>query len=362
MSSQAQAVPEDPLAELITTYNELNGAFIKELDEEPSPLEFMRYVARNTPFVVRGAASSWQSNETWDREYLLRMFRDQTVNVAMTPFGNADAPTEHEGNVVFAKPHEEDQDFEEFLNYVINQEKSKDSASEVRYAQTQNDNLRNEYLPLFTHVPPSIPFARIALDRDPDAINLWIGASRSVTALHKDNYENIYVQVRGRKHFVLLPPCCHPCVNETALAPATYSRRRRWGEGEEDAGELVLNLDRAKGSEAEVEDGKGEEETTRPDPIPFATWDPDQPQVNATPYSHLAEPVRVTLEPGDMLYLPAMWYHKVSQSCPEDEEGFVLAVNYWYDMEFSGPLYPLSAFVKNVSLQTAPAVSQGKRT
>lgn len=50
---------------------------------------------------------------------------------------NADAPTDHEGNVVFAKPHEEDQDFEEFLNYVINQEKSKDTASEVRYAQTR---------------------------------------------------------------------------------------------------------------------------------------------------------------------------------------------------------------------------------
>ncbi|KXH28122.1 phospholipase A2 [Colletotrichum simmondsii] len=361
MNSRDQAVPEDdPLAELITTYNELNGAFIEELDEEPSPLEFMRYVARNTPFVVRGAASSWQSNKTWDKEYLLGIFKDQTVNVAVTPFGNADAPTDHEGNVVFAKPHEEDQDFEEFLNYVINQEKSKDTASEVRYAQTQNDNLRNEYLPLFTHVPPSIPFARIALDRDPDAINLWIGASRSVTALHKDNYENIYVQVRGRKHFVLLPPCCHPCVNETALAPATYSRRR----GKD--GELVLNMDRAEGSEgSEAERGEeegDEEETATSNTVPFATWDPDQPQVNATPYSHLAEPVRVTLEPGDMLYLPAMWYHKVSQSCPEDGEGFVLAVNYWYDMEFSGPLYPLSAFVRNVSLKTAPATSQGKTT
>ncbi|OHE95910.1 phospholipase A2 [Colletotrichum orchidophilum] len=349
MSSQGQKVSEDPLAELITTYGELNGAFIEELDEEPSPLEFMRYVARNTPFVVRGAASSWQSNKTWDKEYLLRMFKDQTVNVAVTPFGNADAPTDHEGNVVFAKPHEEDQVFEEFLSHVVNQEKTNNSTSEVRYAQTQNDNLRNEYLPLFAHVPPSIPFARIALDRDPDAINLWIGASRSVTALHKDNYENIYVQVRGQKHFALLPPCCYPCVNEAALAPATYSRR-------EEDGELVLNLDRAEDDDGGVE-WRGGETTPTPDTIPFATWDPDQPQVNATPYSHLAEPVRVTLEPGDMLYLPAMWYHKVSQSCPEGGEGFVLAVNYWYDMEFSGPLYPLSTFVRNVSLQTAPATS-----
>ncbi|KAF0331536.1 phospholipase a2 [Colletotrichum asianum] len=341
MDSETPAPPADPLSELITTFNELNGAFIDELDEEPSPLEFMRYVARNTPFVVRGAASSWRSNKTWDKEFLLDVFKDQTVNVAVTPFGNADAPTSHDEEVVFAKPHEEHQDFEQFFNYVIDQERSKDNTSEVRYAQTQNDNLRNEYLPLFSHVPPSVPFARIALDRDPDAINLWIGNARSVTALHKDNYENIYVQVRGRKHFILLPPLCHPCVNEQSLTPATYHRQRK----ESSADDLILELDRDDDNDA------GGEEAKMADKVPFATWDPDFPQVNATPYSHLAEPVRVTLEPGDMLYLPAMWYHKVSQSCPEDGEGFVLAVNYWYDMEFSGPLYPFSSFVRNISLQ-----------
>ncbi|OLN84445.1 JmjC domain-containing protein 7 [Colletotrichum chlorophyti] len=342
MTWEPSTSPDDPLAELITTYYELNGAFIDELKEEPSPLEFMRYVARNTPFVVRHAASSWKSNKSWDKEFLLGIFKDQTVNVAVTPFGNADAPTEtNDGEVVFAKPYEEDQDFERFLNYVITQEKTKDTTSEVRYAQTQNDNLRNEYLPLFAHVPPSIPFARIALDREPDAINLWIGNSRSVTALHKDNYENIYVQVRGRKHFVLLPPIAHPCVNERRLTPATYSRR--------DDG-LLLELDTREGQGGNDED---DAEIT----VPFATWDPDHPDSNATPYSRLAEPVRVTLEPGDMLYLPAMWYHKVSQSCPENGEGFVLAVNYWYDMEFSGPLYPLSAFVRNVSLRTPSSTS-----
>ncbi|KAL0944065.1 phospholipase a2 [Colletotrichum truncatum] len=341
MNSETSPCLGDPMTELITTYSELNVAFVDELDEEPSPLEFMRYVARNTPFVVRGAASSWKSNKTWDKEFLLNSFRGQTVNVAVTPFGNADAPTQHgDGNVVFAKPHEEDENFEEFLNYVIDQERSKDTTSEVRYAQTQNDNLRNEYLPLFTDVPSSIPFARIALDRDPDAINLWIGNSRSVTALHKDNYENIYVQVRGRKHFVLLPPLCHPCVNEQMLTSATYRRR-------DGARDLVLELDQKENNDG----GSEKNDTSRAqDQVPFATWDPDLPGFNATSYSRLAEPVRVTLEPGDMLYLPAMWYHKVSQSCPEDGEGFVLAVNYWYDMDFSGPLYPLSSFVRNVSL------------
>lgn len=144
----------------------------------------------------------------------------------------------------------------------------------------ENDNLRDEYVTLFSDVQKDIPFARIALDKSPDAVNLWIGNSKSVTAMHKDNYENIYVQVLGRKHFVLLPSLCHPCVNEQPLRPATYKRG-------DDGLQLVMDSD----DEA----------------VPFAIWDPEKPEQNATRFSHLAKPLRVTLNPGDMLYLPAMW-------------------------------------------------------
>lgn len=138
--------PGDAIAELLTTYNELNSSRIEELAEEPSPLEFMRYVARNMPFVVRRGARDWTATRTWDAAYLRSTLAGHRVNVAVTPFGNADAPTpDGEGRVVFAKPHEEDQEFGEFLDYVIRQEKggSLDSGrgpwegDEVRYAQTR---------------------------------------------------------------------------------------------------------------------------------------------------------------------------------------------------------------------------------
>ncbi|KAH6892009.1 putative pla2g4b [Thelonectria olida] len=327
------------LVNLISTYNELNSHVVEELTDEPSPLEFMRYVARNTPFVIRGGALSWKACQEWNSAYLLRALKDQSVNVAVTPFGNADAPTPHSGSesLVFAKPHYEDQPFGEFLEYVVRHETDPDFPlhAEVRYAQTQNDNLRDEYITLFSDVQRDIPFARIALDKAPDAVNLWIGNSKSVTALHKDNYENIYVQVLGRKHFVLFPSLCHPFVNEQPLLPATYTRTK---DG------LALQMD-----------ANGEA-------VPFATWDPDNLTENATEFSHLAQPVRVTLNPGDMLYLPAMWYHKVSQSCAEEDEGFVLAVNYWYDMEFTGPLFPMSGFVRNVSLGNSTQEAQSSDT
>ncbi|OIW29810.1 phospholipase A2 [Coniochaeta ligniaria NRRL 30616] len=317
----------DPITELINTYNDLNSCVIEVLDEEPSPLEFMRYVARNTPFVVRGAAADWKASQKWHAAHLRDALRHISVNVAVTPAGNADSPTTREdGSIVFAKPWQEDQPFPDFLDYVMRQETDPESLapdSEVRYAQTQDDNLRNEYLSLADDVPRDIPFARIALQKDPDATNLWIGNSRSVTALHKDNYENIYAQILGRKHFVLLPPVCHPCVNERRLTPATYVR---------DDGGAGLELKEDDGGQAET--------------VPFATWDPDFPERNATAYSSLAKPITVTLDPGDFLYLPAMWYHKVSQT--SSDEGICVAVNYWYDMEFSGPLYCLDTLVRSV--------------
>lgn len=93
--------------------------------------------------------------------------------------------------------------------------------------------------------------------------------------------ENIYVQVKGQKHFTLLPPLCQPCVNECPVLPATYHRLS------DDS--LAIQLD-------------GDEER-----VPLATWDPDKPELGGTAFSHLAKPLRVTLRPGDMLYLPALW-------------------------------------------------------
>lgn len=168
----------------------------------------------------------------------------------------------------------------------------------------ENDNLRNEYELLFSDVPKSIPFARIALQKDPEAINFWLGNAQSTTALHKDPYENIYVQVLGQKHFVLLPPIDAACVNEQFLPAATYTPI----EGSEHL-ELEARLDNP------------------PATVPFAVWDPDSPGVRSTSFSHLSGPLRVTLDPGDMLYLPALWFHKVSQSC--SDEGICCAVNYW---------------------------------
>ena len=78
---------EAAITSAIKTYHELNSSAVEEITEEPSPLEFMRYVARNRPFVVKGALTDWAAFKHWDAEYLRKEMREEHVNVANTPFG-----------------------------------------------------------------------------------------------------------------------------------------------------------------------------------------------------------------------------------------------------------------------------------
>ncbi|KAF2278567.1 Clavaminate synthase-like protein [Westerdykella ornata] len=309
----------------------------------------MRHVSTNRPFVIRRGASLWPACQKWSASHLKSIMGDEPVNVAITPHGNADSvlqiPREdgEEPLSLFVKPYETMEPFSEVLDTIRTQQilnASPRPPSPVRYLQTQNDNLRNEYTKLFSDLPSSVPFARIALQKPPDAINFWLGNSYSTTALHKDNYENVYVQVLGKKHFVLLPPVEAPCVNERAILSATYRPVPEALSSTPATGDPSLS--------ATVVPHIDEPLTY----TPFCTWDPDVPHRNTTPFSSLSQPIRVTLEPGDMLYLPALWYHKVGQSC--NEEGICCAVNYWYDLEFGGGFWSMAAFVRSAGLLALP--------
>jgi jumonji domain-containing protein 7 len=79
--------PTDPIAELITTYHELNSSSVSVVSGSVSALEYMRYVASNRPFVLRGGASEWDATRTWNVPTLKELLKGQSVNVAVTPKG-----------------------------------------------------------------------------------------------------------------------------------------------------------------------------------------------------------------------------------------------------------------------------------
>ena len=102
---------------------------------------------------------------------------------------------------------------------------------------------------------------------------------------------------------MLLPPVESACVGERRVVAGTYVPR----DGEKDKG--------GDGQERKEEEGKEERLADlvvcvdEPEElVPFATWDPDQPEKRATVFSKYSNALRVTLNEGDMLYLPALWY------------------------------------------------------
>lgn len=137
---------EDPLTTLLRDYAEFNPPHIDIFDEPPSALEFMRYVSLNRPFVFRSGASDWEATRCWNVTTLKTILKDQFINVAVTPFGNADSPVwnENEDELLFVKPWIVQQQFSKFIDFIIEQENKKNDDNyelkEVRYCQTRMNN------------------------------------------------------------------------------------------------------------------------------------------------------------------------------------------------------------------------------
>ncbi|KNE60338.1 hypothetical protein AMAG_05735 [Allomyces macrogynus ATCC 38327] len=121
--------------------------------------------------------------------------------------------------------------------------------------------------PLAEDVPKDLAFATEALGQESDAVNLWIGMSAAVTAVHKDPYENFVPAVSTGAWLM----------KEKMLQSGRY---------------VPVNDD------------------------------------DLTAF-------RVDLD-GMKLYLPTLWFHLVEQyqNPTHDVNPYVVAVNWWYDMEY----------------------------
>nr|XP_021524458.1 jmjC domain-containing protein 7 isoform X1 [Aotus nancymaae] len=172
----------------------------------------------------------------------------------------------------------------------------------VLYVQKQCSNLPTELAQLLPDLESHVPWASKALGKMPDAVNFWLGEAAAVTSLHKDHYENLYCVVSGEKHFLLHPPSDRPFIPYELYTPATYQLT------EEGAFKVV------------------DEEAM--EKVPWIPLDPLAPDLARYPSYSQAQALRCTVRAGEMLYLPALWFHHVQQS-----HGCI-AVNFWYDMEY----------------------------
>jgi hypothetical protein len=167
--------------------------------------------------------------------------------------------------------------------------------------------------------------------KGPDAVNLWIGDERAVSAIHKDHYENLFYVLSGEKIFSLCPPADAPFLYEKEVISGRFQVEDKC---ETPCWNVVLD------SHGEMED---EKETLAT--IHWIQADPfnkDHHNINfpMTKYTHPMP--NVSVRAGELLYLPSLWFHRVTQTCE------TIGVNYWYDMTFESPLWCYFHFLQQL--------------
>ncbi|KIW84823.1 hypothetical protein Z517_00211 [Fonsecaea pedrosoi CBS 271.37] len=230
----------------------------------------------------------------------------------------------------------------------------------AHYLQSQNSNLHTPPLSsLLASLPPTPPPFSAAVLGDPEAVNIWIGNARSVTSTHRDPYENLYVVVKGRKRFVLYSPVEEVCLHAQKVRTGRWVLSDSQRQKKETEFTIVMDDD-------DDDDDDNTTTTTTSDPnsgddadmnrIPWIPIDPLSPPSAAAsqkyPYYKYTRPLTVTVSEGEILYLPAGWFHHVTQECGlwESDDGSpttapCIAVNYWFDMDYSGEKHVMREMV-----------------
>ena len=146
-------------------------------------------------------------------------------------------------------------------------------------------------------------------------VNVWVGEAGVETSLHADTYNNFYVQLHGRKRFLLLPPWDFGHAHEYPFVHPNFAQSQLW------------NL----------------------------TGHHRRPPRGTPPHAAPAAFLEAVLSPGEMLYLPPMWYHVATAL-----EGSV-SLNIWTESEqqrsYQGAVVATSTWLGEAWNRPTPSIN-----
>jgi lysine-specific demethylase 8 len=212
----------------------------------PSKERFVEFRRAKLPVLLEGLTDDWPNRGRWSLASLRERFADRTVSVVPT----RDGRLAHDADV--GMPFNAFR----FGEYIDRLERGDWPNC---YVATPADTWLPE-LNEDVRVPEYCSDAPWRISR------FWVGPPHTSAPLHRDVAENIFVQLVGRKRFLLWPPAATHWLYSYPLRSAlpNYSR-----------------------------------------------FDPERPDYDRFPLCRFAQPLEVVLEPGDAMYLPSRWWHQV---------------------------------------------------
>ncbi|KWB76686.1 hypothetical protein WL40_00125 [Burkholderia ubonensis] len=231
-----------------------------------------RFARRAQPAVIRGAIDDWRSYRLWSNDYLGAKLAGRRFLVNRTPRGRfsifSSRMIDADGTLIVT--------FDEFVALLMKIANG-NSGRYVHYMQQKN---MADHFPELIDDVEYVDFIDKGLIRD---VNFWFGQRDSCIPLHFDTFDNLLVQLRGTKSVRLLAP---------SQSPFLYPGR--------DGAEFASKVDI------------------------------DAPDLARYPlFSRAAVDYTFRLNPGEILYLPAFWWHYIVT-----ESADALSLNYWYHLAY----------------------------
>ena len=158
------------------------------VDELAADRFYADFYYRNRPVVVRGFAARWQSWDAFTPQALARTHGDVVVRVTA---GRESDPQHERNRATRSMP------LREFVGRVETEN------SNDEYMTAGNAMMRGPLAALVAQIRPLPGFLG---EHRSESVDLWLGPAGTVTHLHPDQCNSLYVQAHGSKRFFLIPP------------------------------------------------------------------------------------------------------------------------------------------------------------
>lgn len=255
----------------------------------PSPETFQRdFLAPERPVILTGLTDRWRAVGLWTPEYFKAMIPNLGIRYECwdRSAGAAEEVFDYIAQRTFRRARMAD--FVDLLDR---------PSGHLVYSTNfpifdSAPGLARDVEPLdeYMAIPRSYPgFLRRICQVEP---YLWTGPAGAVSLLHFDRVHNLHVQIYGRKKWLILSP--------------GHFDRTYW-----------------------PCDALG------PDMLQFSPVNAERPDLVRFPRFAAASPIEVILEPGEVLFLPAAWWHQV--------RGVTAAISmnfFWFDLRNLRALSP----------------------